>query len=190
MDVTLFIVYIVAIGYLGITMYLANLEQLNWHENRGGARSLLFVAPGLVALLGLYSVLIATSSSQLNKMNATSPDAALIPEIGTSALVAIILLTVIVPILSVRLIVSRDLRERVKTYFNGTYSPYSIVHTTAIVLALMFFTVNTISFLLEGGTQGMAENIESNGVSSAMTIFQAILWVMAAFLGVGYAIRI
>ena len=80
MDVTLFIVYIVAIGYLGITMYLANVEQLNWHENRGGARSLLFVAPGLVALLGLYSVLIATSATQINEVNATSPDAALIPE--------------------------------------------------------------------------------------------------------------
>lgn len=189
MDLTLFVVYVVAIGYLGITMYVANVEQLNWDRVGGRARSLLFVAPGLVGFLGLYAVLIAVSASRLNEMQDATTNSTPIPEISGAALFGIIFLAAIIPFFSIRVIVSKDMRERLKSLIPGEYSPYSIVHTTAIVLCLMFFAVNTILFLVEGGTEGMAENIDTNGVSAGMTIFQAILWVMAAFLGVGYAIR-
>ncbi len=69
------------------------------------------------------------------------------------------------------------------------YKPNSAVHLTAVLLALLVLTLNMFQFVLTGGLDGVAESVEASGVSVYASLFETVLWLVAAFLGVGFAIR-
>ena len=71
----------------------------------------------------------------------------------------------------------------------AAYNPNSAVHLTAVLLALLVVTLNTFQFVLTGGLDGVAESVEASGVSVYASLFETALWLVAAFLGVGFAIR-
>lgn len=93
-------------------------------------------------------------------------------------------------ILCLQIIRSYRLRKFIERMANARFNPGSIVHVTAAVLVITVFSSVIMNFILIGGLQGIAENIEQQGdVSSYELIFQAVVMIAAAFLGVGYAIR-
>lgn len=69
------------------------------------------------------------------------------------------------------------------------YNPNSAVHLTAVLLALLVLALNMFQFVLTGGLEGVAESVESSGISIYASLFETVLWLVAAFLGVGFAIR-
>ena len=70
-----------------------------------------------------------------------------------------------------------------------TYNPNSAVHLSAVLLALLVVVLNLFQFVLTGGLAGVADTVETSGVSIYASIFETVLWLVAAFLGVGFAIR-
>jgi uncharacterized protein len=69
------------------------------------------------------------------------------------------------------------------------YKPDSAVHLSAVLLMLLVLTLNMFQFVLTGGLDGVAEAVETAGVSIYASLFEMALWLVAAFLGVGFAIR-
>lgn len=184
------LIYAGMLIYLGLTMYLANQEQLDDPPERSIARMLLFVVPGLLGLLGLYILMIWMVDATIDPETAAAQGLEKLNMTTTAALTGIVI-SLIGAFAVYQFITSETLRLGFKRLLGETasYQPASIVHMTAVVFSAFLLVVNTALFLLDGGTSGMAENIETGGVSSSFTIFQAVLWVLAAFLGVGYAIR-
>jgi hypothetical protein len=69
------------------------------------------------------------------------------------------------------------------------YSPSAPVHTVAIVLTLFMIAVSFITFVLAGGIAGMASDLAADGLEIGSVLFQQVLWIAVALLGVGFAIR-
>jgi membrane protease YdiL (CAAX protease family) len=57
------------------------------------------------------------------------------------------------------------------------------------VFALLILTGQLVSFVLQGGISGMAESINEEGIPLSEVIFQALLQVLIAFLGIGWIVR-
>lgn len=185
MDFASLFMYIAVIGYLFVTIYIANQEQMNWYQEGGGTRALLFIAPGVIGLLGILALLQGFAGG----INTNQSADLTLPQISTTEMLIILVLTVTTAFISLQAIISQSFREQIANILPGTYNASSVVHTTALVFSLFFFSVNTILFFLGGGTEGMAEAIETQGVSAFDTILQAVLWVGAAFAGVGILVR-
>jgi hypothetical protein len=69
------------------------------------------------------------------------------------------------------------------------YKPDSWVHNTAIIMILLLLIAQLMLFLSQGGTEAMAQSIEEQGANVTDLLIQLWLQVIAAFLGVGWAIR-
>lgn len=184
-----FIIYAVIIGYLGLTMYLANQHEVEAADDRS-VRLMLYIAAGMVFILGPYVGLIALSSAQLAELAEQGEDV-FVPDIsGLALLVSIVLTTAAgtVSYVMTRSLVARGYLERL-IGDQGAFRADSLVHAAAVVLALLLLTGSIVLFIVEGGTSGMAETIEAGGVPVGLPLFQAALQIAAAFLGVGLAIR-
>jgi membrane protease YdiL (CAAX protease family) len=70
----------------------------------------------------------------------------------------------------------------------GGFNPYSVVHTTALMLCLYFFSTQVIGFVLSGGLKGVADEFAS-GLSVWDVILTAIPQVVIPVIGVGWGIR-
>ncbi len=193
MDLTLAFTYICVFGYLGVTIYMANQEHLGetlWLKTQ----TLLYAAPFMTGLLGLYAILAALSSAQI----ASLPEAErqqygdmVLPEISTPLLLICLLLCGLSALSMLAFINSEEIRQRFKRLVgtNTGYDTTSLVHTTAVVFVILVVAVRLVDFLLAGGTDGLAETIETQGISASEPLFYAGLEVAMAFLGIGYAIR-
>jgi uncharacterized protein len=71
----------------------------------------------------------------------------------------------------------------------GGYQPTSSIHNTAVVLILLLLVLTIGAFVLGGGTSGLAQDLESTGVSPFEPLLIAMLQIAIAFLGVGLAVR-
>lgn len=89
---------------------------------------------------------------------------------------------------SYNLIRSDEAREWLSGRLPG-YKPESLVHLSAILLTLLVLTFSGFQFMLTGGLAGVAESLESTEISPSASLFETALWLVAAVLGVGYAIR-
>jgi hypothetical protein len=70
-----------------------------------------------------------------------------------------------------------------------TYEPDNLVHTTAVLLALLA-VVNTIgSFVLAGGWEGMAESIQTRQPGLLDLALSLVLYTSLGLLGVGLFVR-
>jgi hypothetical protein len=168
--------------YLGITIYLANAEQVTGRAGRVSTRLLLYFVPGIFLWLGLNS-LLAPSLPEI----ATDP----VPVISEAMALLCAALSAVGFVLTLSILNSGLVRRRLAALISraGRFEPDSIVHVTAAVLTILVVVANVIIFLLAGGTEALAANIEVQGISLWETIFQGGIEVAAAFLGVGYLIR-
>lgn len=168
-----------AILFFLFIIYTANQVEINvWRE--GVLRLLLFNLLGLLFLLGIFSIQYALipPDALSTEFPSMTPTAA-----AVSFAVAVVGALLGYAVLS--LAPARDLIMRLSSAFN----PSSHVHITAVVLCIVLVFGTLLSYLIGGGQSGLAEAIETTGVSPEQPIFQAVVFVLAGFLGIGFAIR-
>ena len=158
---------ILTIFYVGITMYLANIVDVVGHpdndktNHRRAVNALLYLLTFFVFLFALQVVFFDTDITSLLSF---------MMMMGCAAL-------------SFRVIYSLEFRQVVQQYIgnNGRYNAESMVHTTAIVLSLALLASFLLSFVLQGGIEGIAETIDDEGVAVGDIFIQATIQVAAAF---------
>ncbi len=187
--------------YIGVMIYFANLADLHTTSALATTtsysilppysvvvRRMLFGLIAMVVLFGIYAdriLLLDLSASQFEELG-ISPGA-----VSPTSLVFITILTVIIGIASLYLILSPMLRQRVRVLFgnNAHYNAESQVHLVAMILALCLVAYLFTNFVIGGGLSGVAQSIQENGISLGTLVFQGIMFVMVACLGIGLAIR-
>jgi membrane protease YdiL (CAAX protease family) len=187
--------------YIGVMIYFANLADLNNTSALAANMSYSILPPygtlvrrmlfGLIAMIVLFSIyadrvlMLDLSTSQFKELG-INPSAA-----SASSVVFITLLTVIVGVVSLSLVLSPLFRQRIQMLFGDRthYNPASQLHLVAMVLALSLVGYLFTNFVIGGGLSGVAESIQENGISLSTLIFQGIMFVVVACLGIGLAIR-
>ncbi|MBI5668946.1 MAG: CPBP family intramembrane metalloprotease [Chloroflexi bacterium] len=203
MDFSLLLLTILALSYIGVVLYLANLRELrrvtvvthpavslpDFEAQRSDAR-LRWLLYGIAAVNFVLSLFIL-QTALFSGMTTTLPDDMQLPPVDLPAALANFALGGAVTWLSVRLIASPAARERLRRWIGerGTYDPDSSVHTAGVVLSLTLLSITIGQLVLSGGLSGLAQNVELEGVSPGALVLQGVLMVAAAFLGVGLAIR-
>ncbi len=208
MDFTNLIFIIVALAYIGATVYTANMVEVSRNQKikadptrpmpfegqePSEGRILRWLLYGLVAMtfiLGLVVLQAGFLSGMASELDEQFQDIPL-PSVSPAAAVFTFVLAVAVSVLSYRLINSEALRVRVQRLVGtwGNFKPDSSVHMTALVLMLVIAVYAVASFILQGGISGFAEQVETSGIGAGDVIFQAVLQVVIALLGVGLAFR-
>jgi membrane protease YdiL (CAAX protease family) len=185
--------------YVGLLIYLANQSEIARYTKDGIeghsyqqritiVRWMLF---GVIGMKFIYSLLIlqwaylSTSPEILKQLEVTLP---LVDSRAASANFGLMLLA---GFLSFRVIVSEQTRQSLRRIFgpDTRYDPDSYVHIAAIVLILCFVSFVFDQLVGSGGISGLAEEVGANGISVVALVFQDVLLVIGAFLGIGMAIR-
>ncbi len=195
--------FIFGLLYIGVVIYIANHDDLR----RGvgvtpsvhGVATVSALPSGTVLPLMLYGLIaFAILFALMIFYLAFAPDAsARMEELGLSpveidqaAATANLALAFILGGLAARAIASTGNRQWVQRLVHGEFNPESSVHTTALVLALLSVSVFVGQFVQQGGLSGLTDALRDGGslVASSL-LFDAVLRVVVAFLGVGLAIR-
>ena len=182
MDVLNLLLVIVAIAYFCATIYVANYSQVTGRYSPL-VRAMLHGIVGIVFLNALTTLQVAF-------LPADTPEIGL-PSINPGSAIGYFLLTLILCLFSVFATNSLALRQRLKaTFFSRVdYLPESPVHTSALVLCPAVVSVTVGQLVLSGGLSGLAETIETGGISIGDTVFNQALWIFVALLGVGLFLR-
>ncbi|MFZ4813637.1 MAG: CPBP family intramembrane glutamic endopeptidase [Phototrophicaceae bacterium] len=72
---------------------------------------------------------------------------------------------------------------------SGTFNADSWVHRLALVLAICVTTSTLIDYLLLGGLEGVAQNLDAQSVNVQLTLLNLALLLVAAAFGVGLFVR-
>ena len=200
MSITL-IIYIILIGYVYYTIFYANhtdlfiqqqptqpednLYLVHLDRRLTMMRTLLFVVVSFISLFIPFLVLSASAGANAEQF---ATQDMVVPQISGVAVVIGVILTAFTTFFAYSTITSPSFRMSIAGRIK-TYNPQSWVHTTAIVMMLLFLISQIILFLAQGGTDGLAQSIAEQGVSVTDLLIQLWLQVIAAFLGVGWAIR-
>ena len=181
MDVSGIFTFLGGLTYISFTIYRANQEQVV-NSRSGLLRWLLYGVAGLIFLYGLFILEMAVSPLATE---------AQLPPIDQASAVVNFVLTTVLSGLSVWVISSASLRARIRRILPAdvTYNPESIVHTTAWVLMFAIICVTVGNFVSGGGLAGLAQSLQSQRVDWSDLFFEDGVWVFAAVLGVGLAVR-
>lgn len=181
MDISSVLTFIGVLAYIGFTIYLANQEMIAG-ERGGLLRWLLYGFAILSFLYGLFILQLPflPQSADLE-----------LPQVDGTAAAVNFVLTSVLSVLSMQIVSSRSLRGRIQAILPAgvTYDPDSPVHTTAWVLMLALVCIVIGDFVVGGGIAGLAQSIEASGVSFGDVLFENVLWLFAAALGVGLFLR-
>jgi membrane protease YdiL (CAAX protease family) len=139
----------------------------------------------LYAFLILLTAFLGQSSEILSEANTA------LPSVDTTGALVNLVLAMVVTIACVRTTRHESARRWVRSLagHEANYNPYSGVHQVALVLALCFVSVTIGQLQLVGGLSGLAQQIESDGAALGPQVFQTVLMIVAALLGVGLVIR-
>jgi uncharacterized protein len=183
MDIFNFIIIVAALGYFGVTIYMANYEVATG-ERGALVRALLY---GVIGIVFLYALM----SMQLALLPPSVDSDVQLPEISAAGAAFNFLVAVVICLFNIRIVSSPETRLWLKSRLGEQvrYAPESSVHTTAIVLSLALLSFTIGQLVLTGGISGMAESIETTGISVGDTIFNQVLWIFVAFLGIGLFLR-
>lgn len=196
------------LSYVGITIYIANQveaarqivtapgykpnqnEPGGWFANPTLLRWLLLGLVGMMFILGMTVM----QAALFGDIAAELPEAEQVPLPEISFIGGGITFAAALgaSIASYYVITSDIARERLGARLNGwggQYNPNSAVHTTAFVLMLAIIIWSLANFVLQGGVEGIAQDIQDNGVDAGDVVFQAVIEVVVTLLGVGFAIR-
>jgi len=196
------ILYVAIIGYIYYTIYFANHTDLLVNRMSAGdhsdtaylavldarlamMRSLLYVAVSFISLFIPYLLLNASASANADQF---LEQGIVVPQIDTTTLIIGIAVTIIMTGFGFQTVSSTPFRMAIAKRIPA-YKPDSWVHNTAILMMLLLMTAQFILFLSQGGTEAMAQSIQENGADVVSLLIQLWLQVIAAFLGIGWAIR-
>jgi hypothetical protein len=111
-----------------------------------------------------------------------------VPPIAPGGAVLVAVFSGLAGVLSYAVVHNPRLQAALGTRFPA-YRPESLVHQTAVILCLAVLVLTAFQFVSLGGLEGVAETVEQTGISVNSALLDGVLWVIAAFLGVGFAIR-
>ncbi|MBL8164730.1 MAG: CPBP family intramembrane metalloprotease [Anaerolineae bacterium] len=205
MDFFLLLVGGGALFYVGLLLYLANMQDVARQRlaqqpepaaqvaiaMQQRATLVRWMSAGIAAMVFVYGLLVlqiaavSTSTELLSELELEMP-----PIDQTGALINFII-ALVFAVFSLRVLLSETTRQSIRRRLgmNDIYDPESSVHNVAIVLALAFLSVSIGQLIVSGGVAGMAQDIEMGGISTGLLVFQTLLLIALAFLGVGMAIR-
>ncbi|NWG18045.1 MAG: CPBP family intramembrane metalloprotease [Chloroflexi bacterium] len=195
MDTVSLLLTVLALVYVGAAIYLANQDELARLTGGGDdlaarQRALLhrWLLYGLALMNFVYNFLIF-QMALLNGVSEALPTdlMAELPAIDVRAALANAALAGLISWFGARVVASPEMRLRLKGWLRGGYDPDSPVHTAAVMLCLVFLSVTFGQLVLSGGLSGLAQSLDD--ISSSSLVFQAVLMVVVALLGVGLAIR-
>lgn len=180
----------------GTIIYAANMQQI--HQTSGRiVNTLLLIVSALGILLGGYIALIALVQPMAAETAMSAEQAeilAQLPNVSSVAALFFMVLSFVLGTISIIVIVSREARLWIARVVirgddkNRHYNPDSIVHTTAIVLAI-FEILNVVGgFVLAGGIEGIASELAET-LSFEMLFSGLLTYLLVALLGVGLFIR-
>lgn len=186
---------ILALLYVGVTIYLANQDELARLTGGGDdlvarQRALLqrWLLYGLALMNFVYNFLILQMALLNGVSDALPADLmAELPAIDVRAALVNAALAGLISWFGARVVASPETRRLIRERLGSGYDPDSPVHTAAVVLCLMFLSATFGQLVLGGGLSGLAQSFDD--ISSSSLVFQAVLMVVAALLGVGLAIR-
>jgi membrane protease YdiL (CAAX protease family) len=183
MDAFNLMIVILALSYFGVTIYMANYGEATG-ERRLLVRGLLH---GTIAIVFVYALV----TLQVAFLPLPAQGEPSLEEISLAGALVNFALAVVICLFSFRIVNSAETRQWLKSRIGsqGSFSPDSIVHTTAIVLSLAALSFTIGQLVLSGGISGMAESIEASGISLGDTIFNQVLWIVVALLGIGLFLR-
>ena len=198
------------LSYVGITIYIANQvegarqimaapgykpsrnepEPGGWFANPTLLRWLLLGLVGMIFILGTTVM----QAALFGDIAAELPEAeqAALPQISFIGGGITFAVALVSSIFGYYVVTSDMFRERLQFWLNrwgGQYNPDSAVHTTALLLMLGIIIWTLTNFVLQGGVEGIAQDLQDNGVEAGDVVFQAVIEVLVTLLGVGFAIR-
>lgn len=90
-----------------------------------------------------------------------------------------------------RIINSDEWRMRLQQLLGRTagFNPQSPVHITAVILTATMLSLTIGQLILSGGVSGLAQTYETQGVSLRDVVFNQVIWLVFALLGVGLFLR-
>lgn len=187
---TTFFVLVVFVGYLGITIYLANVEETKEGQT-ATLQTLLYLGIGMIVMFALFVLFLAFAGPDMAAQAEAQGEQLFIPEISGLELAVGLIIAALAALIAFIVINSYEMRMRLRYVIGsqGDFSAKSAVHTTSVVLCMLVLTAQVISFVASGGADDMAAAISEEGVSPTLPVFQAAIQIAAAFLGVGYLIR-
>lgn len=195
--------FIIALLYIGAAIYVANQDDLRRGiavaasarraatidspmRPQGSVLSwMLYSLIGAVILFAVFILNIAADPS----LSGSLAEAELPSQVDANAATVNLALALLLCAVAAWITASVQARQFVKRWVSGLYNPESSVHTTALVLALAVLSVMVGMFVWQGGISGMAEDLQADNLGFSSVVFDAILRVAVAFLGVGLAIR-
>lgn len=181
MDILTFLLLV----FFGIIIFIANREDAGAvPAQRAVLPWLLYLVAGMTFLYGLLILQTVLFSDALAS-EATFP-----PVDGGAAALSFGISTA-AAMFSALIIAHVDTRRALQRVLGAeaAYNPDSSVHTTAIVLSLAAASAIIGNFVLGGGIAGLAETLETEGLSFGSLLFQLVIFVLVSFLGVGLFIR-
>ena len=182
MDISSIIAFVGGLSYMSYTIYRANQDQITG-EWSGVLRWLLY---GVVIMTFFYGLFIF----QVPFMQAAEEMP--LPQVDPFAAGINFALTVCACLFGFGVITSAGLRGRIRQFLpaNATYKPDSPIHAAAPVLILALICMVIGNFVVGGGIAGLAESLESSGgIGFGDILFEQVLWIFAAALGVGMLLR-
>lgn len=188
MDLSSILEFAGGIAYICYTIYRTNHDQLIGERNGTLLRWLLY---GVVIVTAFYALFIFQLAAVSPTMVAPPTADLSLPSIDLTWAAINLALTALFSLFSIGVITSPDFRQRIRLLLpaSATYDPESPVHTTAWVLVLALISRVIAIFVVGGGISGMAETLEASGVALSDILFENVLWVLAATLGVGLFLR-
>jgi uncharacterized protein len=164
------------IAFIGVTVYVANMEQAQG-KSPVGSRFLLYTIMAMMFLLAPSAYFMTQAPGYTGAQTQLWITLTLVIA-GVGASYA-----------TVAFESSRQLIQRL-VGTAGNFKVNSIVHATAIVLMIALFLWNVVPFVMQGGVEGYARSMEdSGGVSAGEPVISAVLQIAVAFLGIGLYIR-
>lgn len=183
MDIFNLLFLIIGLGYFATTIYMANYAEAT------GERELLvrILLNGVIAMVFVYALI----TLQAALLPLPADEELVLGNISVEGALVNFVLAIAIALFSARILSSMEIRQRLKKLVgeHSTYNPNSIVHTTAIVLMLATLSFTIGQLVLSGGIGGLAESIETSGISLSDTLFNQVLWIFVAFLGIGLFLR-
>jgi membrane protease YdiL (CAAX protease family) len=198
-------IYVVVLGYIGLTMYLANQTDLakqikdhhhiedsvtiydrDYDKQAKAMRGLLYLGVSIIGMLGLFVFLAWLSSGQTLEDGTTTGI-----EISTLNMILGVVMAGAFAFAGYNVTSTYRARAQLAQWIgnSGRFDPHSHVHTTAVILSLLLVGSQVAQLIMIGGTEGLAESIEESGIDAGLVLFQMVIQVLAAFLGIGWAIR-
>lgn len=167
-----------ALALLGFILYWANTAALDASR-----------VPLLRSLLYGVTLLIGSFGMPLLGALLFPPESLDVPAVGSAELIVGLAVVLGAAAFSAAVIGSGGVRIRLARLLGPAYDPNSPVHLAALVLSSALLSYTVISLIAGGGVAGLAELISESGVPVGETLFQNVLWVLAALLGIGLFLR-